>query len=179
MADKDSLENMSPEDKDNLAKLAHGLANNPKTRQMFLRLTKAHAPETSIPEIDVLDTVGAAVKPHLDKIAEMEKKALEREVADRIRERREELREQGHSKEEIEAIEKVMVDHQIPSHKTAAEFFKLQRQTATPTPANFQMNRLPSVTKDQIKSAGSVKRHFIQDAHAAIDDLRAGRVRLH
>lgn len=179
MPDKASLENLSPEERDNLAALAQKLSTDPSTRQLFLRLSKKADPSLVIPEVDVLDTVAAAVKPHIDKIAAMEAKELEREVKERIRVRRDELRDKGYTKDEIDSIEKLMVDKQIPNHATAAEFFSVQRQTATPTPANYTMPRVPIPTKDQIKEAGGMKRHFIGDAHKAIDDIRAGRVKLH
>jgi len=179
MANETSLENLSPAERDNLAALAKQLAENPKTRQTFLRLTKAANPDTVIPELDVVDAITHAKKPLEDKLAKMEAAQLEREVNERIRNQRAELREQGHTKEEIDAIEKLMVERQIPNHKTAADFFKLERQVAAPTPANYTLPKVPFPTKEQSKAAGGMKRHFLQDAHAAVDDLRSGRVKLH
>lgn len=178
MADKNSLENLSPEERDELASLAQGLANNPETRPMYLRLIKKHSPTTAIPEIDVLNTVGNALQPHLAKIEKLEQEKLEREVNDRLRANRESLRDEGHSKEDIAAIEKMMVDEKIPSHATAAKYFKLQNQAAVPTTAHMRRAEVP-IGRDKIKEAGGIRRWGTNEAHAAIDDIRAGRVKLH
>lgn len=160
-----------------LARLARALANNPETRMTFLRMTKKIDPATPIPELDVLDRVQGAVKPHLEKLEALEKKLLEKEVMEKVSAKRNALRESGHTQADIDAIEKIMVEKQIPDHATAAEFFKMQRQVAQPTPAHLQVTRLP-VDKAAIKEAGGIRKWGQNEAHTAIDDLRAGRVRL-
>lgn len=178
-SDETSLENFTPQERDELAALAQGLSRNPKTRDAYLRLIKQHAPDTPIPEIDVIERTRQMAKPLVDKVLAMEAKELEREVKGRIADKRNELRDDGYSKDEIEAIEKLMVERQIPNHKTAGEFFRMQRQSAQPTPSSYTMPRVPLPDKAKAKEAGGYKRFFQQDAHAAIDDLRAGRVKLH
>ena len=46
-----SLENLSPEARDELAALAQKLADNPETRKDFLRMTKKVNPDLPIPEL--------------------------------------------------------------------------------------------------------------------------------
>ncbi len=48
-----SLEDLSYEARDELALLARQLAENPKTRKAFLRLTKEAKPDMPIPELEI------------------------------------------------------------------------------------------------------------------------------
>ena len=50
-----SLEDLSLEQRDELALLAKQLADNPKTRKELLRLTKEVRPDMSIPELEIED----------------------------------------------------------------------------------------------------------------------------
>lgn len=176
--DEKSLENFTADELANMGKLYATLVNDPSTREITLRATKKVAPGTAIPEIDVTDRLASAVRPHLEKISAMEKRELERDVKERIREKRDALRADGYTQDEIESVEKLMVEKQIPDYKTAGEFFRLQSKSATPTPASYvAQNRLP-VDKEKFKEAGGSKKYFIQDAHQAVDDLRSGKIKL-
>lgn len=50
-----SLENLSLEARDELAQLAKTMAEDPKTREDFLRLTQRVKPDMQIPEIQIKD----------------------------------------------------------------------------------------------------------------------------
>ena len=67
-----SLEDKTPDEINALAQLADTVLNNPKTRTPYQRLLKQANPNISLPEIDNLDMVASAVKPHIDKIAQIE-----------------------------------------------------------------------------------------------------------
>lgn len=180
MADENSLENQeyTPEELANMGRMYAKLVKSPKTRDGVLRATKAVAPETNIPEIDVLDKVAVAMTPHLTKMQKLEQDAIKHQVERNIETKRAELREQGFGKDEIDAVEKLMVEKQIPDYKTAGEFYRLQAQSAKPTPANWEnKNKLP-VNKEGFKKEGGYKNFFKQDAHQAIEDIRAGRIKL-
>lgn len=184
MAEKDeSLENLpaqefSEDEYRNMGKLYSQLVGNPKTREFTLRATKHIAPQTSIPEIDVLDRVGSAMKPHLERLTKAEQRLVESDTKNSILEKRQALYEKGYSKDDVSAMEKIMTEKHIPSYETAAEFYDAQRKSATPTPASWNSpNKLP-IDKDKSKAAGGFKKFFIQDAHQALDDLHAGRVKL-
>lgn len=180
MTEPTSLENMSAEDRDNLALLAHQLANNPETRHMFLRMTKKISPKTPIPEVDMADAVNAALKTRDEKIQGLEKTILEGEAKGNIERKRADLKDQGFSEPEIEVLEKWMVDNQVPNYKTAAEFFKLQKQSAPPTPFNISMtNELPKDALEVMKKGGkaALANHARSEAAKAIDDLRSGKVK--
>ena len=50
-----SLEDISLEQRDELALLAKQLAENPSTRKDFLRMTKKVKPDLPIPELEIQD----------------------------------------------------------------------------------------------------------------------------
>jgi hypothetical protein len=178
MADDNSLENYSPAELADMGKLYATMVKDPTTREAALRLTKKVSPGTTIPEIDVLDRVAHGVKPYVDKINQLEQKFLAKDVETKIETKRKELRKLGHNDDQIDAIEKLMVEKQIPDHATAAEFYKLQNQQTKPTPSNWNGNNALPIDKEKAKLAGGFKKFFMQDAHAAVDDIRNGKIRL-
>jgi hypothetical protein len=173
-----SLENYSVEQIQELASLAVGLSNNPRTRETFLRLSKAHAPDTSIPEIDLKDQTRAMVKPLMDKIQGLENQMRYKKVEDSVLNKRNELYEQGYKKDDIVAIENIMKEKQIPSHDTAADFYRMQKQTATPTPHTMTPISLPTNALDKIRSGGqaNLNQWARGEGYSAINDVKTGKV---
>ena len=57
-----SLEDLSSDARDELAMLARELADNPDTREAFLRLTKKARPSLNIDSIDLKDEVSARLE---------------------------------------------------------------------------------------------------------------------
>lgn len=178
MPDSTSLEGYTPEQRDELAKLAKDMSENPATRREFLRLTKKHSPGTPIPEIDIEDRIAASEAASKKEMDALQKKILEGEVKERIRDNRQKLRDKGFSEEEIAATEKLMVDKHIPSHEIAGEHYRLTKQAATPTPASLvHVNKMP-VDGKTLKESGGIKKWGQNEAHKAIDEIRSGKVRL-
>jgi hypothetical protein len=160
-----------------LAELARSLANDPKTRRQFLQLVKAKNPNQPIPELDLEAQMHAYAKPAWDKLAELEKKLVEKQAEENVFSKRQALKAKGYSDEDVQSIEKLMIEKQIGSHDTAAEFFRQQNAVAAPTPSTFSQVQMPVKGKD-IKEAGGIKRWAQTEAFKAIDDLKAGRVKL-
>lgn len=177
MSDPNSLEDQQYVE---MGKIYEQIVKNPATREVALRATKHVSPSTPIPEIDLIDRVAKGVQPLNEKIATLEKEKLEREVKDRIEAKRADLREAGHSKSDIDAIEKLMVERNIPDHKTAAEFFTLQSRQVAPSSPHLYTSptKIPFGDKDAVKAAGGQRKFFIQDAHQAVDDIRSGKIKL-
>lgn len=178
--DAQSLENQewSDEELKQMGRLYGTLSKNPKTRETTLRMTKHIAPDVSIPEIDVLDRVAGGIKPIADKLTKMEERLLASDTKNSILEKRQGLYDKGYSKDDVSAMEKIMTEKHIPSYETAAEFYDAQRKSATPTPASWNSpNKLP-IDREKAKAAGGSKKFFLQDAHAAVDDLRSGKIKL-
>ena len=182
MADKSSLEEYSPEEVAQMAATYKAILDNPATRELGLRATKTINPQTSIPEIDLKDAARGEFKKADEKMQALENKIRENDARDRVRDERDKLREAGHSKDDIAAIEKIMIDEHIPSYETAAKYFNGQRQIATPTPhvggpaTTYTMPADPLAAlkggKAQLNKWGR------EQATAALDDLRSGRIKL-
>lgn len=180
--EKTSLEDFSQDEVNAMGQLYAKLSKDPATRETILRATKKIAPETSIPEIDVLDRVAAATKPYIDKLTKLESDGLKAAQEKALDDARRSLRAAGHSDEEVAEIEKLMLaekkEGNILTHKKAAEFFKLQKQTATPAPSTIRQTQMP-VGKDAVKKAGGIRRWGAMEAESAIRDLRSGAIKLH
>lgn len=131
-----SLEDMSNDQVNELAALAKQLAENPETRKDFLRLTKKAKPDLPIPELEIEDATTNAVSKAYERVEGIENRMRERDARDNLNERRQSLLKKGFAKDDsdIEAIEKIMLEKNIPNHETAAEYWKWMQQSAAPTP---------------------------------------------
>jgi hypothetical protein len=131
-----SLEDMSNDQVNELAALAKQLAENPETRKDFLRLTKKAKPDFSIPELEIEDATTHAVSKAYERVEGLENKMRERDARDSLNERRQSLLKKGFAKDDsdIESIEKIMLEKNIPNHETAAEYWKWMQESAAPTP---------------------------------------------
>ena len=74
----------------------------------------------------------------------MEAKLREKEAIEALKDRREALVKKGLAKSEddIEGIEKVMLEKGITNHEAAADYWKWMKQSAEPTPSGFPQNAL-------------------------------------
>lgn len=171
-------EQWSEDELKQMGRLYGTLVKNPKTREFTLRATKHIAPETSIPEIDVLDRVNAGVKPLAERLTKTEQELLKAETRNGIMEKRQALYDKGYSKDDVSAMEKIMTDKSIPSYETAAEFYDNQRRAAPVTPASY-IGR-PTLPLDRVKTkeAGGYKKYFTQLAHETLDDIHNGKIKL-
>ena len=131
-----SLEDMSNDQVNELAALAKQLAENPETRKDFLRLTKKAKPDFSIPELEIEDATTHAVSKAYERVEGRENRMRERDARDSLNERRQSLLKKGFAKDDadIESIEKIMLEKNIPNHETAAEYWKWMQESAAPTP---------------------------------------------
>jgi len=172
-----SLEGMTPEQIADLAVLAKSQLDNPKTRQYFLRNQKVANPEVSIPEIDIPMQTEGMMKAGMDKLASLENQLKEEGIRRQITEQREALMEKhGLTKKEVAEVEKLMLEKQIGSHDTAAEFFKSQQQSAQPTPSMFSTNTMPKI---DFKGEGvnNMNQWSRSMAGKVIDEMR-GRIKV-
>ncbi|MFN3078152.1 MAG: hypothetical protein ABT940_15040 [Alphaproteobacteria bacterium] len=131
-----SLEDISIEQRDELAALAKQLAENPDTRKDFLRLTKKAKPDLPIPELEIEDATHNMLSKANERVEGLEARLRERDARDKLNEARQGLLSRGLAKSnsDIEQIEKVMLEKNIPNHETAAEYWNWMNQSATPTP---------------------------------------------
>ena len=134
-----SLEDMSFEQRDELALLMRQLAENPATRKDVLRLTKKLKPELPIPELDIEEHTQNAVSLSNKRVEELEAKLRERDALNDLEQRRNKLMKKGliQNESDIEEVEKVMLDKGITNHEAAAEYWQWMKQSAAPTPSGY------------------------------------------
>ena len=101
-----SLENLSYDARDELAALAKTLAENPKTRKEFLRLTKQAHPDLPVPELEIEDRTSKAIDAQQQKIAQLEARLKEKDARTELEKRRNTLKEKrlAVSDDDVKAI---------------------------------------------------------------------------
>jgi len=134
-----SLEDMSFEQRDELALLMRQLAENPATRKDVLRLTKKLKPDLPIPELDIEEHTHNAVSLSNKRVEDLEAKLRERDALQDLEVRRNRLMKKGliQNESDIEEVEKVMLDKGITNHEAAAEYWQWMKQSAAPTPSGY------------------------------------------
>lgn len=134
-----SLEDLTSEARDELALLAKQLSENPETRKDFLRQVKKVKPEMPIPELEIEDYTRHAVDKAYDRVNQLEAKLRERDAMDELNKRRSKLKSKGliDNDEDIEEVEKVMLEKGITNHEAAAEYWRWMQQSAAPTPTGY------------------------------------------
>lgn len=166
-----SLENVSSDARDELAALAQQLAEHPETRKEFLRMTKKVKPDLPIPELEIEEYTNKAVSASQKKVEELEAKLREREARDELEKRRQNLIKKGLAQEEdIEAVEKLMLERGIQNHETAAEYHAWMKRAAEPTPSGYNPSTLKKfdLSKYWKNPTGAAR----DEASKALQDLR-------
>ena len=90
-----SLENLSLEARDELAQLAQTMAEDPKTREDFLRLTQRVKPDMQIPEIQIKDMTRNELAQMRQENDALQAKFRERDAIDDLNKRRASLVKKG------------------------------------------------------------------------------------
>lgn len=144
-----SLEDVSPEARDELALLARRLSENPATRKEFLRLTKRVNPDLPIPELELEETVSKHSTAAQQRIERLEQQLRERDALEELEKRRQALVKKGKISDEaeIEQIEKIMLEKGITNHETAAEYHRYMREAAAPTPMGYNRNVMDNTAR--------------------------------
>lgn len=134
-----SLEDVSYEQRDQLAALMRELSDNPATRKEVLRLTKKIKPDLVIPELDIEETTTVAVSETRRELEAMRAELAQKRAEEDLDRRRNALIRKGYaaSDEDVEEIEKVMLEKKIADHDTAAEYWQWMKQSAAPTPTGY------------------------------------------
>jgi hypothetical protein len=137
-----SLENLSLEARDELAALAQTLAENPNTRKDFLRMTKQVKPDLPIPELEIEEYTRNTVNKAEERVQALEAKLREKDAIEELQNRRNSLMKKGliTSEDEINDVEKVMLERGITNHETAAEYHQWMKQAAVPTSTGYNPN---------------------------------------
>jgi chromosome segregation ATPase len=162
-----SLEDLSTEARDELALLAKQLSENPETRKDFLRQVKKVKPEMPIPELEIEDYTRNAVDKANDRVAQLEAKLRERDAMDELNSRRNKLKAKGliDTDDQIEEVEKVMLEKGITNHEAAAEYWRWMQQSAAPTPTGINKFDLSKYWRNPVAGARD-------EAAKALNELR-------
>lgn len=134
-----SLEDMSFEQRDQLALLMRELSDNPATRKDVLRLTKQLKPDLVIPELDIENNTKSYVDKLEQRLMERDAKDREQDAVRDLESRRNKLMKKGfvQNEDDIHEVEKVMLEKGITNHESAAEYWQWMKQSATPTPTGY------------------------------------------
>ena len=79
------------------------------------------------------------------------------------------------SDEDIEQIEKVMLDNKIADHEAAAKYWEYMRQSEAPTPSVFNTNAIKNQNWDLSKFAKNPTQTARNVAAEALQELRGKR----
>ena len=134
-----SLENLSLEQRDELAGLMQQLADTPETRKDILRLTKKIRPGLNVPELDIEDNTNSAISQMRAENEALKAKFSQREAVENLENIRRNVVKKGLvSEDEMPQVEKLMLEKRIADHETAAEHYNWMKQAAKPTPTGVQ-----------------------------------------
>ena len=135
MPSLEDIQHMAPEARDELALLAKELAEDPSTREAFLRLTKQKRQNLTIDAIDLKDQFNAKFEEIAAQNEALQAKLREKEALEELERRRQSLVKKGKAKsdDDVAEIEKVMLEKGITNHETAAEYHEFMKRAATPT----------------------------------------------
>ena len=172
-----SLEDLSPDARDELALIARQLAENPATRNDFLRMTKKVKPDITIDTIDLEDRFSAQLQQRDEQVNELRAKLMEKEALETLKERRQSLLEKGKvsTKDDIEKVEKIMLEKGINNHETAAEYWAWMNKSQEPTSSQniYSPNDMNQQARDTLsKFWSNSKVAAREEAAKALDEIR-------
>jgi len=170
-----SLEDMSFEQRDQLALLMRELSDNPATRKDVLRLTKQLKPDLVIPELDIENSTKSYVDKLEQRLMERDAKDREQDAVRDLESRRNKLMKKGfvQNEDDIHEVEKIMLEKGITNHESAAEYWQWMKQSATPTPTGYNPSAVSKfdLGKYYKNPVGAAR----DEASKALQELRQNR----
>lgn len=167
------LSHLAPETVQELASLTLQLAGNEKTRKQFLKQVKEIAPGTPIPELkqdeEFEARLKAATEPLQKKFQDLEQERLKERMASQ---RSEWQQKSGLSGEDMEKVDKMITEGQLPAdYKFAAPLYKAQATPADPT--NYGSSGYGPALMPQAEGLMEDEgRWSLTTAHSLVDELR-------
>jgi hypothetical protein len=166
-----SLEDLTPEQQDQAARLFKFVKANPKVEKDIRRAAKAQNPNMSAPDLEIEDAIAAQKAESDAKIKELQDANLETLRNQRRAEAHAKCRAAGF---EPDAVEKIMVDESIGNYDTAINYMRGQKVMAPATFESISPHSLPN-NKDLWADKNGFARRA---AHDAMNDIRQGKVTL-
>jgi hypothetical protein len=165
------------------ASLLKSIAANPSTRESLQRLIKTVSPNTVIPEIDAKDSVMKVVDKQNETIQSLERRLMERDARDNVRERRQAIRDKYHlTDDDVTKIEQMMVDDKEVNwtHDAAARVYLASTRTADPTPASFVPPTYEMPEKEVwaggLGNPGRLNKIAMSEANKAWGEIASGKI---
>ena len=95
-----------------------------------------------IPELEIEDSTQASFNKSELRVQQLENRLREKEAVEELGRRRSKLMKKGliDKEEDIEEVEKVMLEKGITNHESAAEYWQWMKQSAVPTPSGYNPN---------------------------------------
>lgn len=166
-----------------VANTVGAIANDPETRESWLRLLKKKNPGLSLPEIDAKDAVLGEVSKLTKSVEDMRNAMLERDIRERIERDRSAVRAKYQLTDaDVTEVEKLMVDKENPisSYDAAARVHLASRQSATPSSVSFQPPTYQMPEKDVwgpgIGNPARLNKIAIDEGFKAWNEIRSGQV---
>jgi len=167
-----SLENVSFETQSEMAMLLKKLADNPSTRADLLKSIKKIEPDFHIPELEIEQKTNDIFTKTKEELESLKAQMREKEAKEELSRRRQSLLKNGKAKseEEIQEIEKLMVEKGINDHETGADYFSWMKQASETTPSGYN----PQVLKqwDLGKFYKNPRQAAISTAQEALAEFR-------
>jgi len=165
------------------AALLRQLAKNPETREIMQAAIKKMAPATSIPEYDAKQQVRAEINAEREERLKLERKIMERDARDNVRERRQAIKDKYRlSDTDVTAVEQMMVDDKEVNwtHDAAARVYLASRQSPTPTPSTFSPPTYDMPEKDVwgkgLGNRAALDKIAMNQAFEAWNEISSGKV---
>lgn len=175
------IEDLSPQDQQAHRLGALLLRKNPDIARRAKRLAREADPTLVVPELDLEDQITKAGEKQAEKVAELEQRLIEQDVANRRAAFRAECKEKGLDPAEVE---KIVVAEKC-STATAIKIADMQRQTAEPAAGDVQHGGNPPHTPIDMRpeqdwrklggNRGALMRKAADVAHSMIDGFNKAR----
>lgn len=174
-----SFEQLTDEQRLNLARVGHRLLHNPEVSKDARRLLMKADPSVKFPDLEVEETMQSELAKRDKKIDEMSQSQMQ-EAAERRREScRQQARDRGLDPDEVE---KAITERGIVKWETAMEHVEMKNRLATPTPDagsggdGGSSTRLPD--GDDLKDFWNDPAAWAnKQAHLAVDEIKQNRHR--
>lgn len=177
-----SLEELTQEQRDNLARMANQLLNDPKTSKDVKRLYRDINPKVHFPVLEQEDQLKAELKSRDEQIAELQQKQMQADARSALELKRAACRERGI---DPAAVEKLIIERSqqggMIDFESAMDLLEARAQIAAASPEAEYADARPPGMKDTIAEMmksddpSAIARKI---AHDTITQLQANRRRI-
>jgi len=135
-------------------------------------MTKKVNPDLPIPELEIDDRTTSALTQMRQENEAIKAQLKAKEAQEMLDKRRQSLVKKGlvDNEDEIDAVEKLMLEKKIADHETAAQYHQWMKQAAVPTPSGYQPSAVKQFDLNKFwKNPNTAAR---EEAVRALNDVR-------